>query len=171
MGILARATGIVVASTATPALGWTWYSRNTHFVPITTSSPDFYTPTFQKVNPGNNPPACVDHAIRVVPLSELKTTDQGELTRQFCQGIWSGPGFWFQRKFLERKYRAMEGRQDHLWDNADLKKSDYPVGTKMVDHFEIIERTPEKVGSEGIPRLVPVLMNCNRCSYDVAIPH
>jgi hypothetical protein len=50
-----------------------------------------------------------------------------------------------QRRYLERKYRALPGREDHLWDVKQLEKSDYPVGTKITDHFEVVEHTPEKV--------------------------
>jgi hypothetical protein len=147
MGLLARATGVAVAATASPALGWMWYSRATTFVPFGTSSADFSSPISKKINPASNPPVCIDHAIRTVPLADLKTTDQEALTRQFCQGIWSGPGFEIQRRYLARKYQALEGRDDHLWEKKDLKASAYDVGTKIADHFEVVERNPEKVGN------------------------
>ncbi|KAE9962228.1 hypothetical protein BLS_000624 [Venturia inaequalis] len=145
MGLLARLTGAAFATTATPALGWMWYTRATTFVPFPTSSPDFSSATARKFNPGNNPPVCNDMAVRTVPLDQLKTTDQETLTRQFCQGIWSGPGFEIQRRYLARKYRQLGGRWDHLWEKADLKSSRYNVGTKIADHFEVVERTDEKV--------------------------
>jgi len=147
MGLLARITGVAVASTASPALGWVWYTRATQVVPFPTSSPDFSSAISRKFNPGSNPPVCSDMAIRTVPLEQLKTTDQESLTRQFCQGVWAGPGFEIQRRYLQRKYRALEGREDHLWEKKDLKSSPYDVGTKIVDHFEVVERTPEKVRS------------------------
>jgi len=50
-------------------------------------------PSPEKLNPSGNPPVCIDHAVRTIPLSKLKTTDQESLTREFCRGIWSGPGF------------------------------------------------------------------------------
>lgn len=145
MGLLARLTGAAVATTATPALGWMWYTRATTFVPFPTSSPDFSSVTARKFNPGNNPPVCNDMAVRTVPLDQLKTTDQETLTRQFCQGIWSGPGFEIQRRYLARKYQQLDGRWDHLWEKADLRSSRYNVGTKIADHFEVVERTDEKV--------------------------
>jgi hypothetical protein len=145
MGLLARLTGVAVATTATPALGWMWYTRASVFVPFPTSSPDFSSATARKFNPGNNPPICNDECIRRVPLDQLKTTDQETLTRQFCQGIWSGPGFEIQRRYLARKYQQLDGRWDHLWEKADLKSSKYNVGTKIADHFEVVERTQEKV--------------------------
>ena len=96
-------------------------------------------------NPANNPPACIDHAVRRVPLDRLKTNDLETLTRDFCAGVWGGPGFAYQRRYLEKKYRALEGRGDHLWNKADLEESAYPAGTRIVDHFEVVERAPGKV--------------------------
>jgi len=145
MPLLARLTGTLLAVTATPALGWAYYTRATTFIPFSTSSPDFSSPLSQKHNPGRNKPVCIDHAIRTVPLARLQTTDQGELTKRFCQGIWGGVGFAYQRRFLEKKWRPMEGRGEQLWEKDELKRSDYEVGTKMSDHFEVVERTDEKV--------------------------
>ncbi|TID20707.1 hypothetical protein E2P81_ATG05337 [Venturia nashicola] len=145
MGLLARVTGVAVVATATPALTWVYYTRATTFVPFPTSSPDFSSATARRFNPGNNPPVCNDMAVRTVPLDQLQTTDQETLTRQFCQGIWSGPGFEIQRRYLARKYQHLDGRWDHLWEKADLKSSRYNVGTKIADHFEVVERTDEKV--------------------------
>jgi hypothetical protein len=154
MGLLARITGVAVATTASPALGWMWYTRATTVVPFPTSAPDFSSATARKFNPNNNPPVCNDMAIRTVPLDQLKTTDQETLTRQFCQGIWSGPGFEIQRQYLARKYRDLDGRWDHLWEKADLKSSKYNVGTKIADHFEVVERTQEKVTN-----LIPIILS------------
>jgi hypothetical protein len=157
MGFLAKATGLAVFTTASPALGWIYYTRATHFIPFSTTSPDFSNAVAKKVNPGNNKPLLNDHAVRVVPLDKLKTTDQGELTKQFCRGIWSGPGFAYQRRFLEKKYRALDGREDHLWDKKDLAGSEYDVGTKIADHFEVVDRTSERVG------LANVWNSCSLC--------
>ena len=46
---------------------------------------------------------------------------------------------------MERKYRALPGREKQLWDVKQLEKSDYPVGTVVVDHFEVVEHTDDKV--------------------------
>src|SRR6266576_4833041 len=100
------------------------YTKDTHFVPFTTS-PDFNSPVARKLNPSNNPTVCIDHAVRTAPPSKPKTTDQESLTREFCRGIWSGPGFAALRIYLARKYRALEGREDHLWEKQELASSDY----------------------------------------------
>lgn len=134
-------------STSTAAIGaaaWIFYTRNTLFVPFDATSPDFNSAIVRRFNPKLNKPVGIDCAVRRVPLSKLKTTDQEELTREFVRGLWGGPGFQVQRKFLERWHRHKDGRQDHLWDPEQLQASEYQVGTKMADHFEVVERTPSK---------------------------
>ncbi|KAF2192942.1 hypothetical protein K469DRAFT_619386 [Zopfia rhizophila CBS 207.26] len=145
---VAIALGFVGGSLANVAIGYAGFSfwtRQTKFVPYDSSSPDLSTPLARKVNPGSNPPVCIDHAVKTVPLNKLKSNDQGELTRDFCRGVWSGLGYAYQRRYLEKKYRALPGRQDHLWSREELAKSGYEVGTKITDHFEVMEHTPEKV--------------------------
>jgi hypothetical protein len=39
----------------------------------------------------------------------------------------------------------LDGRNDHLWEKRELGSSDYEVGTKITDHFEVVDRSPEKV--------------------------
>lgn len=55
------------------------------------------------------------------------------------------PGYAYQRRFLEKKYRADEFTRDHLWDKQDLKSSTYEVGTKITDHFEVVSKTPTSI--------------------------
>ncbi|KAF2804588.1 uncharacterized protein BDZ99DRAFT_147995 [Mytilinidion resinicola] len=137
--------GGTAAEAAFIALGWKYYTKDTKFVPFTSSSADFTSPIAKKLNPFSNPPLCIDHAVRTVPLSQLRTTDEKELTTDFCRGVWSGPGFALQRIYLARKYKALSGREKHLWEKDELKISEYPVGTVLVDHFEVVDRTPNKV--------------------------
>ncbi|KAK3062600.1 hypothetical protein LTS18_003728 [Coniosporium uncinatum] len=145
MGLIKRLTQASIASVAGGSAGWALYTRNTRFVPFDTTSAGYPTSIASQINPSNNPPACVDHAIRVVPLSRLKTTDQETLTKEFCRGVWSGWGFWYQRRFLERKWRPLEGREGMLWTQQEMEKSAYEQGTMISDHFEVVERSPEKV--------------------------
>ena len=147
MPLLTGLFKFTAGSSLAAGAGWYAYTRKTYFVPFDTSSPDFQSAVSRKYNPQLNPPALIDHAVRTVPLSQLKSTDQETLTRDFCRGIWSGPGFEIQRRYLERKWRALDGRNDMLWEKKDLSNSDYTLGTHIADHFEVIERTPEKVGT------------------------
>jgi len=123
--------------------GWKWYTWNSVFVPY--DRPDYSQEVASQRNPNNNPPGLLDCCVRTVPFSQLKTTDQSLLTREFCRGIWSGPGFSIQRSLHERNSRALEGRRDHLWEVDDLKENDYKLGTKITDHFEVVERTTDRV--------------------------
>lgn len=146
MPILRSLAKITVGSALVSGLGWTLYTRNSHFVPISASSPSVSNdPLFKRRNPANNPLIVIDHLERRVPLSQLKTNDKAELTREFCAGVWSGLGFAVQRKYLENKYRALEGRKEMLWDVDELEKSDYKLGTKIADHFEVVDRDDGKV--------------------------
>ncbi|UPX20527.1 uncharacterized protein EKO05_0010756 [Ascochyta rabiei] len=149
--------GLAGAAGANALLGYSvfsFYTRNTSFVPYDTTSPDLATPVAQRHNPLRNKPVCIDHAVKTLPLQPfrarygLKDGDAvpvDRLTTDFCRGIWSGIGFRVQRRFLERKYRALPGRQDHLWDLKQLEASEYPVGEKITDHFEVVEHAPNKV--------------------------
>ena len=149
-----RAIGVIVgiglAGVANVGIGYAGFSlwtRKTKFVPYDVSDPDLQTALAKKHNPAGNPPGCIDHAIRTVPFSQLKTIDQSQLTTDFCRGVWSGLGYAYQRRYLEKKYRTLPGREDHLWDRDDLGKSEYAVGTKITDHFEVLEHSKDKVHS------------------------
>ncbi|KAF2641010.1 hypothetical protein P280DRAFT_468690, partial [Massarina eburnea CBS 473.64] len=144
-GILIGLTGAAATNIGLGYAGFAWYTRSTTFVPYDTNAPEFQTPVFRKHNPRGNPPVCIDHAVKTIPLAKLKERDQAQLTTGFCRGVWSGLGFAYQRRYLEKKYRALEGREKHLWERKELGESGYEVGTKITDHFEVVEHTPEKV--------------------------
>lgn len=147
LGIVLGLTGAGVTNLALGYAGFSFYTRQTKFVPYDVTHDDLSTPLFKRHNPAGNPPSCIDHAVKTIPLAKLKTSDQAQLTTDFCRGVWSGLGYAYQRRYLEKKYRALEGRQDHLWDRKELAESDYSVGTRITDHFEVMEHTPEKVCS------------------------
>jgi hypothetical protein len=159
LGIVVGIAGGLGANAALAYSVSSFYTRKTKFVPYDTTSPDLTTSIFRSHNPAGNPPACIDHAIKEIPYGKLPekywvkgkdgriTVDQGSLTTDFCRGVWSGVGFRVQRRYLERKYRALPGREKHLWDVKELEKSPYEVGTGIVDHFEVVEHTDDKVGS------------------------
>lgn len=156
-GILVGITGGLGANALLAYGVSSFYTRNTKFVPFDTSAPDLKAKVFRDHNPLNNPPACIDHAIKEVPYGKLPekywvkgsggriSVDQRALTTDFCRGIWSGVAFRVQRRLLEKWYRALDGRQDHLWDVKELEKSPYPVGTKIADHFEVVDHTDNRV--------------------------
>jgi hypothetical protein len=154
--VLGVFAGIAGGLGANALLGYgvmSFYTRSTKFVPYDTNSPDHATPVFKAHNPAGNPPVCIDHAVKSVPYAKLpekyrvagKGVDKAQLATDFCRGIWSGTAYRVQRRYLERKYRGLEGREGHLWDVKDLEKSDYKVGTIITDHFEVLEHTDDKV--------------------------
>lgn len=53
-------------------------------------------------------------------------------------------GYAYQRRYLEKKYRG-PSTTHQVWDTKDLKDSEYPVGTEITDHFEVIAHTDESV--------------------------
>lgn len=134
-----------------------FYTRSTSFLPYDTTAPELASPTYQSHNPAANPPVCIDHAVKQVAYGQLPQRywvqgangrvglDQARLTTDFCRGIWSGLAFRVQRRYLERKYRELPGREDHLWDVKELARSEYAVGTKITDHFEVVEHSRDKV--------------------------
>lgn len=58
---------------------------------------------------------------------------------------------------MAMKYQGPETAQ-HLWSRSELNSSSYEPGTIMTDHFEVIEKTPERivVRCGGSPRIQEV---------------
>jgi len=161
LGVLVGITGGLSANVLLAYSVSSFYTRNTKFVPYDASSPDLTTAVFRAHNPNGNPPGCIDHAVKQIPYGKLPekywvkgdggriSVDQPALTTDFCRGIWSGVAFRVQRRLLEKWYRNVEGRDSHLWDVKELAKSEYAVGTKIVDHFEVVEHKDDKVRTSG----------------------
>ena len=53
-------------------------------------------------------------------------------------------GYAFQRRYLARKYQGPE-TENQLWTTEELLSSTYDVGTQITDHFEVVEKTPERI--------------------------
>jgi hypothetical protein len=58
----------------------------------------------------------------------------------FCN---TGTAYRSQRRILANKYQAQT--PDHLWSPRDLATSTYEPGTKITDHFEVVEKTPSAI--------------------------
>ncbi|PPJ55799.1 hypothetical protein CBER1_01641 [Cercospora berteroae] len=142
--------------TALAATGWTslgatagyvLWTRKTSIVDVPPTDYLFNSTLFARYNP-NNAPVTQDLAIRRVPLTQIKPElleKEGKLTEAFCAGVWSGLGFAYQRRFLEKKYRSDPVTADHLWDTKDLQSSTYEPGTKITDHFEVVSKTTNSI--------------------------
>jgi len=125
------------------------YTRNSYIDPSYAPSPAdsvFGSPQYARQNPSGNP-TFHDYCIRKVPLSKIKPgllADEDRLTTEFCRGVWSGLGYRYQRRYLEKKYRGPK-TSHQLWDASSLATSDYPVGTQITDHFEVVHHDQEHV--------------------------
>lgn len=53
-------------------------------------------------------------------------------------------GYIPQRAFLSRKYEGPD-TATHLWKRSDLLSNNYEVGTLITDHFEVIEKTEDRI--------------------------
>ncbi|EMC93414.1 hypothetical protein BAUCODRAFT_76213 [Baudoinia panamericana UAMH 10762] len=128
--------------------GWIALTRDCTMKPVPPSDYLFNHTLYARYNP-NNAPVTEDICIRQVPLNKIKPEllegkDDGRLVEAFCQGVWGGIGFAYQRQFLERKYRGAD-TASQLWDRKELKTSRYPVGTQITDHFEVVSKTPTSI--------------------------
>lgn len=71
------------------------------------------------------------------------------IIRLICEGLQLAnaeviQGFEAQRYLLRRSnYNTKTAH--NLWTQPELSSSTYPTGTEMVDHFEIISKTPDSI--------------------------
>ncbi|RLM01925.1 hypothetical protein CFD26_108227 [Aspergillus turcosus] len=158
-GVYARFLKLTTIGGAATVGGFFWYTRNDVFVPLPLSDRIFHSARFNVLNPLRNP-TTHDLCIRKVPLSEIDPTlleKKGKLVEAFCAGIWSGWGYAIQRAYLARKYQSPE-TANQLWSRSELRRSTYEPGTLITDHFEVVEKTPDRivVRCGGSPRVQDV---------------
>ncbi|KAF2151301.1 hypothetical protein K461DRAFT_295366 [Myriangium duriaei CBS 260.36] len=145
MGILKQVVALTGYGALAGAGTLVWTTRKSRMMRLPANDYVYNTTFYTRLNPKFHP-AMGDICVRKVPISDIKEeylASEGKLVERFCAGVWSTIGFEIQRRYLERKYRAASPAQ--LWDRADLAKSDYPVGTLITDHFEVINHTPESI--------------------------
>ncbi|KAJ5499388.1 hypothetical protein N7453_008439 [Penicillium expansum] len=146
MGIFSKLIKTTVAGSIA-SVGVFWgATRNDIFETMDNSDPIFQSAFFKKFNPNNNP-TLHDVCVRRIPLDKIQPSlveEKGKLVEAFCAGVWGGMGYIPQRAILERKYRGPE-TADHLWDRSDLLSNKYEVGTIVTDHFEVVEKTKDRI--------------------------
>ncbi|KAJ5327669.1 hypothetical protein N7541_008775 [Penicillium brevicompactum] len=146
MGIFSKLVKTSIAGSVA-SVGVFWgATRNDLFQPMDTSDPIFQSALFNKFNPNRNP-TLHDVCVRQMPLDKIQPSlveEKGKLVEAFCAGVWGGLGFIPQRAFQDRKYRGPETASD-LWDRSDLLNSTYEVGTVITDHFEVVEKTDDRI--------------------------
>ena len=94
MGIIRTLIQTTALGGVGTGLGWAFWTRNSKFIPISSSDPLFSSPAYLKNNPNRNP-ATQDLCVRKVPLSKIKPQlleKEGRLTEAFCAGVWGGLG-------------------------------------------------------------------------------
>ncbi|ODM15548.1 hypothetical protein SI65_09151 [Aspergillus cristatus] len=146
MGIIRGTLKLTTIGTAATLGTFFWATRDSTFVPLPVTDHIFQSKLFSKFNPSKNP-TTHDLCIRKVPLSEINPAlleKKGKLVEAFCAGVWSGWGYAFQRAYLARKYQGPE-TANHLWSPEELRSSTYDKGTLITDHFEVVEKTPERI--------------------------
>lgn len=135
-------TGLLGTSTAAAYLA----SANPVISPLDTSDPVWSSSIYKRHNPARNP-STQDVCIKRIPFSKIRPEllkKDGDLALEFCRGVWGGLGYAVQRQYLEYKYRAPE-TESQLWETEQLATSNYDKGTKITDHFEVVEKTPTSI--------------------------
>ncbi|TVY12632.1 hypothetical protein LARI1_G009276, partial [Lachnellula arida] len=149
MGIIRTFLSTAVLGGTGSLAGFAFWTRHAKFVPLSPTDAIFTSPAYLRNNPNNNP-ASQDLCVRRVPLSKIKPhllekEAEGKLTEAFCQGLWSGLGYAYQRHYLSKKYQNTSTTAHQLWTRPELATSSYDVGTQITDHFEVVSKTPEAI--------------------------
>lgn len=94
MGVIRSLINVTALGGAGSLAGWTFWTRNSRFVPISSTDPIFSSVAYARNNPNRNP-ATQDLCVRKVPLSKIKPQlleKEGKLVEAFCAGVWGGLG-------------------------------------------------------------------------------
>lgn len=146
MGILRKTVGVVGWGSLAGALTLVGFTYKNRILPVDKDDYIFNHTQYARLNP-NNSPLTHDICLRKVPLRSIKPElleKEGKLAEAFCAGVWSGIGYAYQRRFLEKKYRGPDTAAQ-LWEKKDLQTSTYNVGTVITDHFEVVSKSSESI--------------------------
>ncbi|KAH6880792.1 hypothetical protein B0T10DRAFT_143340 [Thelonectria olida] len=144
MGIIRKTIFASLLGTSTAAAYLA--AKNPVISPLPPNDAIWSSSVYKRHNPSRNP-ATQDVCIRRIPIDKIRPEllqNNGDLTVEFCRGVWSGVGFAVQQKYLEWKWRGPE-TEDQLWTTEQLSESTYDKGTKFTDHFEIVEKTRDAI--------------------------
>lgn len=98
MGIFSKAFKTAVVGIPASAAAWTFWTRDSKFVPFDPEDDILKTSFFGKYNPQKNP-ATQDFCIKKVPVSKIQPEllkQEGKLAEAFCAGVWGGLGIWLR---------------------------------------------------------------------------
>ncbi|KAG8412136.1 hypothetical protein J3458_014330 [Metarhizium acridum] len=144
MGLISKA--VFSSLVGTTSLAAYLAAKNPVISPLAASDPIWTSKLFKRYNPSANP-ATQDVCIKRVSLDKIRPEllkNPGDLVLEYCRGIWSGYGFEVQRRYLQWKHYGPE-TSTQLWTKEQLSQSTYEKGTCLVDHFEVVEKTPTSI--------------------------
>ncbi|OAQ60338.1 FAD linked oxidase [Pochonia chlamydosporia 170] len=142
MGLIAKAAFSSLIGTT--GLAAYLAAKNPVISPIAASDAIWSSKLFKRYNPSANP-ATQDVCIKRIPLDKIRPEllkNPGDLALEYCRGVWAG--FEIQRRYLQWKYYGPE-TNTQLWTKQQLSESKYEKGTCIVDHFEVVEKTPTAI--------------------------
>ncbi|KAH8904644.1 hypothetical protein BR93DRAFT_899831 [Coniochaeta sp. PMI_546] len=144
MGIIRKTiyTGVLTGLGVAGYLG----AATTLVRPLPRDDPLWSSKIYAQYNKHQNGSA-QDVVVKRIPLDKIRPElleKEGDLTVEFCRGVWSGLGYRFQRAYLARKYQGPE-TASQLWTVPQLEQSTYEVGTQITDHFEVVDKTPTEI--------------------------
>ncbi|GAM39351.1 hypothetical protein TCE0_034f10831 [Talaromyces pinophilus] len=146
MGVIGRFLKLTTTGgVATIGAHFIW-TRNSHVEPLPRTDYLFTSPSYKRLNPNENA-VLSDDCIRRVPLSQIDPKlleKKGKLAEKFCAGVWGGLGYAFQRQYLAKKYQGPKTAHQ-LWSTNELISSTYEVGTEITDHFQVVEKTDNRI--------------------------
>ncbi|KAK3346840.1 hypothetical protein B0T25DRAFT_289294 [Lasiosphaeria hispida] len=144
MGLIKKAffTGVAGTAGVVGYLGAT----TTVICPLPSDDPVFRSESYAKYNIHRNA-STQDIIYKRIPLSKIRPEllkNEGDLAVEFCRGVWGGLGTRPQRAYLARKYQS-RATSSQLWTAEQLDTSTYEPGTQLIDHFEVIGKTPTEI--------------------------
>ncbi|QIW96902.1 hypothetical protein AMS68_002420 [Peltaster fructicola] len=146
MGVLRRAVGLAGYGSLAGVVALVGLTYQCKIRPVDSNDYIYNHTQYARLNP-NNSPATHDVCLRKVPLRDIKPElleKEGKLVEAFCAGVWSGVGYAYQRRYLEKKYRGPE-TASQLWERKELQQSTYNIGTQITDHFEVVSKSSESI--------------------------
>ncbi|KAK3384996.1 hypothetical protein B0H63DRAFT_472097 [Podospora didyma] len=144
MGVIKKTfyTGLLTGASVLGYLSFT----TTIVSPLPRDDPALAGSAIRRFNVHRNP-STSDTCVKRIPLTKIRPElleKDGDLVLEFCRGVWSGLGTRFQLASLARKYRG-PATAGQLWTPTQFSESGFAKGTQMMDHFEVVEKTPTEI--------------------------
>ncbi|KAI0165371.1 hypothetical protein GGR52DRAFT_105787 [Hypoxylon sp. FL1284] len=148
MGVIRKTLGTILIGT----LGGTSYltSSTNLTTPLPADDELWSAKSYATFNRHKNP-TIQDVAWKRVPLAHVRPelrNNEKALATEFCRGAWSGYAYAPQRLIMMLSNRGPRTR-DQLFRQRQLAFSEYELGTRFSDHFEVVERTGNSVTVRG----------------------